>query len=133
MTVGAGHLGRSVRPGMPARADPDLVASEALRVLLHDGRGAAGSEPDHGGALPAAPNTRGVRASRTVTRFALQLAGAERAVRIARVTVRGSEYRVGPLVLVATQAGIGTAAAVRRTRVVVAECILCRRIDTNDQ
>jgi hypothetical protein len=99
---------------VPAEADAAVVTLEALAVLFfYRGRAAEVEERDRGPFLAAAhPATMII--TRTVARFALQLAVAERAARVRRHGVFRAKYRERRFVFVTRQAGVRAFPAVVR-------------------
>jgi len=113
VTVGARYFIHIVVIAMPAEAGVRRMTIQARAVLnLDRGRRIRAEIDSRGRPFLAATNTTRVIAGRPVARFALQLAVAERAVRVSRIGVRTAEQSEGRIFLVAGKAGVGALATV---------------------
>jgi hypothetical protein len=112
VAIHAGDLVDRVLAGVPAETDTAVVTLEALAVLFLDGGRTAEVKEGYRRAFLSAPHAAGVIAAGPVAGLALQLAVAERAPRVRRHSVLGTEDREYRLVFVTRQAGIRAFAAV---------------------
>ena len=118
MAAGAGDFVIVVAAAMPGGSDIALMAAKAHSVLHTDGSSRVGAESDNWRTfLPAAYATCVVSAW-SVAGFTLQLSAAKRTVRIGRDTMRRVENGHRRCRVMARDAGVGAAAAIRRFRVV---------------
>ena len=113
VTVGARYVIHIVVIAVPAEAGIRLMTTQAGAVLnVNRGRRIRAEIDSRSRPFLAATNPAGMIARRSMTGFALQLAVAERAVRVGGHCVRTAEQSEGKIFLVAGVAGVGPLATV---------------------